>query len=139
MSESKPTVGITVQIDDAALQKKLLFGIEQLTDEDCKDIAKAAMIQYLSMSSVMEKFFFKSDGYGYRNNTPTEFAERVMKVAIDDTDIKAEAAKILETLRTHRTEFLQNALSNALLARLYDHEMIALMKNQLIHEIREGN
>lgn len=139
MTTNNPTVGITVQIDDAALQKKLLFGINQLTDEDCKDIAKAAMIQYLSMSSVMEKFFFKHDSYGYHRTDPTDFAKRLMEVAINDSEIVEEANKILQTIKDNHQEMLQKALATAFCSKLYDHEFMEIMRQNLLRDIREGN
>lgn len=108
-------MNITVDIDNDTMTSLLNKGIEAMTADECKDIVKQAMIKAFANCPDFRDMLIKEEnrvwgsGNSYRLGP---LAEKMIESGIDGSEFKELKEKMVDDLKSHHREILENAIMN---------------------------
>lgn len=132
---------ITVDLNDVDINAVVTKGIQNLSDEDVKNIAKEALVAYLSKELVMEKLIFIEHQYYSRDREPRDWVTEMLKKGFGQEEVAEYRKKLLDILKDKddRKDLLAETLAKALGNMLFSNDMRADFYQALtdIHQLKE--
>lgn len=118
---------ITVDLNDVDINAVVTKGIQNLSDEDVKNIAKEALVTYLSKELVMEKLIFQEYQYYSRDRTPRDWVTEMLEKGFTPEEVDEYRKKLLDILknRDDRRDLLAETLAKALGNMMFSNDMRA--------------
>lgn len=121
---------ITVNIDDAALNKALERGIQGLSNETITDMAKEALQAYMMDPNNLKDIIF-SERYGYSQPEVRKEIINALMNSFTEDEIKEYRQKIFETIEKRGDHLLTQTLAQIFTNML----MTESVKNELATQI----
>lgn len=132
---------ITVNLNDVDINAVVTKGIQNLSDEDVKNIAKEALVAYLSKELVMEKLIFQEHQYYGRDKTPRDWVTEMLEKGFTPEEVDEYRKKLLDILknRDDRRDLLAETLAKALGNIVFNGDMRAEFYHALtdIQQLKE--
>lgn len=132
---------ITVDLNDVDINAVVTKGIQNLSDEDVKNIAKEALVAYLSKELVMEKLIFQEHQYYSRDKTPRDWVIKMLEKGFTPEEVDEYRKNLLDILknRDDRRDLLAETLAKALGNIVFSSDMRAEFYHALtdIQQLKE--
>lgn len=117
---------ITVDINDDALREAMEKGVKGLSNEQLAEIAKEAVMTYMTDSNNIQEIVFERNVYSRETRVRPEFLKMLMN-SFSQNEIEAYRQKMFDVIEKHGEKLLTNTLAQVFSSMLLTEEF----KNEL--------